>query len=157
MNYKMQELKTAEDLAKHWEFFRKGLQEMSDPRRANLSIPEDEFYKVCLQNLSSGHVLLVRSNVNGKPAGYGIAFENTPPWTSQRVFLVYAVYVPGDDPTLSVEMLAYCEGLARTEGIDVIETWARRINGAAFRYYEKKHKFKRNALVFRKQLTESTV
>jgi len=153
IKYKTQQITTATDLSKHWEFIRKGLDEMADPRRANLRLPEDEFYKVCLYALTHGHILLVRDlNQAGKPIAFAVGFENTPMFANERVFLVYAVYVPIDDPQLSVEMMDYCADVASEQGIYIIETYARRINGAAFRYYEGKHKFRRSALVFRKTL-----
>lgn len=146
--------KTIDQLKPYWDFLFEGLKEMSDPRRANIEIDQNELIRVCMGCLSeetSGRIIIVFGD-DLKPIGYGIYFENTPWWESKRKGLIYTVYVKGNHPKVAKIMLSECLRTAKEDGIEVVETWARRFNEAAFRYYEARYGFKMNAYVFRKEV-----
>lgn len=145
--------RTVEELEPYWDFLYQGLVEISDPDRANLVISKEELFKVCVNCVSEGKVgRIIFLKQQDNLIGYGIYFENTPWWQSQRVGLIYAVYVPGNSPSACGYMLQRCIESALEDGIKVVETWARRFNEAAFRYYEKRYRFKMTAFVFRREI-----
>ena len=147
--------RTVQELEPYLQFMYDSLIQIADERRANTKITRSAFFRVCLFCLQtstqeSPKIIVLLDGIN--PIGYGMYFENTPWWETKKVGLIYAVYVPGDNPRACALMLDRCMQSACNGGMRIVETYARRFNAAAFRYYEKRHGFKMNAYVFRKEL-----
>lgn len=142
------------DVEANWDFFREGLASLNDPHGARGDLTELQFFQILLYAIAKhprqGGVGLLTSK-NGKPLGYGIMLEDTEPFC-KRSAVVYAVYSNGKCATTTEELLENAERWARTEGFVELHACSRRINGAAIRLFEKKWKFKRICLVFRKEV-----
>lgn len=152
-NY-MQIFRDLSDVTANWDFLKEALSEMNDPARANMNENDDEFLKTVLHmvhswpNAAAG---ILRSK-SGKPLGFGAIYDSSSRFQNHRTLFVYATYSNGKYKMAVPELLEWTESFARNYGFHEILACTGRINGATFYWFEKKLKFRRRFIVFKKEL-----
>lgn len=149
-------VKTQTALIEEWPFYLEGLVSMNDPRRANMRETPDVFLKmmsriVACSKTDDGCLVVVRSK-NGKPLGFGAAFNATGDFSRIKILFIYAVYSNGKNAKTVSDLMEWCEGFAKEHEYNALQAVTGRFSGAAFRWFEGKFGFRRKSLIFQKEL-----
>lgn len=147
-------LTTKEAIKDNWDFLLEGLESLNDPRRANMNVTTETFYKTVLKLTTlwpDGAALILRSK-NGKPLGFCGAYNNTSHLDTEKILWIFICYSNGKCKTTVLEYMDYLFKFAKHFGYDKAQAASGRINGAAFYWYEKKLDFHRRYIVFEKSL-----
>lgn len=147
---KIKPLKSLEDISKYTSFLQRGFRELCE--KGKYERTWEHFFmvltKCTLQASGEVAVLLTQSN---KALGFILVLDNSHEFTGKSAY-IYATYVDGTYSKSVHELEAYAINWARGRDIHVIQAATRRINGAAFRWFESKLGWKRDMLVFKKEV-----
>lgn len=138
----------------NWAFFLEGLVELNNPQGARGDVHSEAFLKIALTIVDKGldfGLVAMLTSVNGKPLGFGMAYDNTEPFC-QRSAIVYAVYSNKKCPSTTKELLYHAEIWATNNGFKNLHACSRRFSGAGFRLFESIWGFRRVCIVFNKDL-----
>ena len=144
---------TADEILDHWAFFNEGRMALNDPSRARADYTPEGFFnmlvKVALMNTEG--LILVLTDKNGNPLGFGCAFTGVD-FQGDACFFVWECYSNSTCSTTTKELLNYTEEYAKSIGHNVIKLSTKRLTGAALRYFEGSLHFKREYIQFRKDI-----
>lgn len=147
-------LTTHEHIKENWEFIKEGWVALNDPRRANMGVTIEDFYKNIL-NLTTtwpdGAALILRSK-SGKPLGFCAAYNCSNELAEDKILWIYLCYSNGKCKTTVLEYMDYLFKFGKHFGYTKAQAASGRINGAAFYWYEQKLNFHRKFIVFEKEL-----
>lgn len=141
-------------LQRNMPLFLKGYREMMKRHKA-FDCDEQGFIKTLVGVLGSGPKNVISLAIADKvPVGYGVAFEDTPPYCDQRHLLLWALYVePAYSKLAGVALFDGAENFAKSSGYDVLRAYNGRLNGSSIKFFERLLGMRRNRLEFIKQLS----
>lgn len=137
-----------------WPFLLEGLSVLNSPTGGRGNLSQKQFFntllRVALGSPAEGAVCLVTSK-NSKPLAFVVLISNTAPFDF-RTAVCYALYsnnkAANAVPELHKEVLRWC----REHSFERLYAYSRRISGAAVRLFEKKWGFRKDCLVFVKDV-----
>lgn len=90
---------------------------------------------------------------DGQAVGYGVGFDDTPPYASKKVLLLWALYVkPSHSKVLAPQLFEHACELGRDLGYDMVTAFNGRFSGASFRFFEQTLGMRRKTVKFTKDL-----
>lgn len=147
-------LTSKEMLADNWEFIQEGFSQLNNPKKANMQVSIETFYKSMLRLTDAwpeGAALILRSK-NDKPLGFCAAYNCSSDIETEKVLWIYLCYSNGKCKTTVLEYMDYLFKFGKFYGYTKAQSASGRINGAAFYWYEEKLNFRRRYIVFEKML-----
>lgn len=149
----IKEVKSLDELQRHMPLFLQGFREMNKRKKA-FDCDEQGFIKTLVGVLGSGPENGIMLAVAGDEAvGYGVAFEDTPPYCDEKHLLLWALYCKPDYSKLGSKILFQAaETWAASYGFDVLRAYNGRLNGSSFRFFEHILGMRRNKIEFIKKL-----
>lgn len=147
------EVKTLAQLETHMELFHEGFVAMEKKHKV-FETDWDGFVKTLVGVINTvPRNGIVVALYDGEPVGYGVAFDDTPPYAIRQVLLLWALYVrSGFSKIVAPELVEHACALARAQGYDEIKAFNSRFGGASFRFFEHILGMRRNKIQFTKTL-----
>ena len=140
-------------LIENWPFIREGYKALADPNGAKVKCTEETFFRQMLKavslNKDSGLAMIVSKN--NKPLAF-VCFLSVINFDEEHHLFVWCSYSTGKCRTAMTELIAWGEQLAKRCGATSIKAVSPRINGSAFRLFERIWGFKRENITFTKEI-----
>ena len=86
---------------------------------------------------------------DGVPIGYGVAYDDTPPFAEKKELLLWALYVqPKYSGDVVLELFNEAKKFATARGYEIMKAFNARFNGGAIRLFENKLGMTRKRIQF---------
>lgn len=143
------EITTLEELTVLIPLFLEGYRAMNKKRKV-FGCDQTGFVKTLIGVLNMiPRDAIVVTCVDNVPVGYGVAFDDTPPFAEEKEWLLWALYI---QPKYSGEVVKSLFDEAKTyalaRGYKVMKAYNSRFTGSAFRLFEDKLGMTRNRIQF---------
>lgn len=150
--YEVQRLETVNEVMTAWPFLVEGLAKLNELFKQPKHISESEYLRVVLQVIDHGkpNGIVGIAYENGKPAAYGIIFNNSIDFKPKSA-VVYAAYTVSKKEAI-LTLLRSAELWGKKYDYAELQAFSPRFTGASFNLFEKRYGFRRQLVLFTKGL-----